>query len=179
MATEFLQSVDGAQAGFGAAPTLAEVLAAGNDTGGVGFVNDATGTPGTNAAAGTQAVADGTGSADTQSTATAIGSGTATATIGAIAVGGGTANADQTASADNALASAVANASATGTGTADATATASAAGGSASIGPVATPTTALVMVTGLPTSDPLVAGALYSDGVPSAGVPKPLMVSGG
>lgn len=31
----------------------------------------------------------------------------------------------------------------------------------------------------LPTSDPLVAGALYTDGATSGGVPKPLMVSGG
>jgi hypothetical protein len=31
----------------------------------------------------------------------------------------------------------------------------------------------------LPTSDPGVSGALYSDGVPSAGVPKAIMVSGG
>lgn len=34
-------------------------------------------------------------------------------------------------------------------------------------------------ILGIPTADPLVAGALYSNGVPSAGVPKALMVSGG
>lgn len=34
-------------------------------------------------------------------------------------------------------------------------------------------------ISGLPTADPLVAGALFSDGVPSADTPKPLMVSGG
>lgn len=33
--------------------------------------------------------------------------------------------------------------------------------------------------TGLPTSDPGVLGRLYTDGTPSAGIPKPLMVSGG
>lgn len=36
-----------------------------------------------------------------------------------------------------------------------------------------------ILITGLPTSDPGVANALYTDGVPSAGVPKALMVSGG
>jgi hypothetical protein len=36
-----------------------------------------------------------------------------------------------------------------------------------------------LVVTGLPTSDPGVAGQLYSNGAPSAGVPKALMVSGG
>lgn len=34
-------------------------------------------------------------------------------------------------------------------------------------------------IAGLPTSDPLVAGQLYTDGATSAGVPKALMVSGG
>lgn len=36
-----------------------------------------------------------------------------------------------------------------------------------------------ILMQQLPTSDPGVAGTLYSDGVPSAGVPKALMVSGG
>jgi hypothetical protein len=36
-----------------------------------------------------------------------------------------------------------------------------------------------VTVVGLPTADPTSAGQLYSDGVPSAGVPKALKVSGG
>lgn len=40
-------------------------------------------------------------------------------------------------------------------------------------------TGATINFAGLPTSDPGVAGQLYSDGAPSAGVPKALMVSGG
>jgi len=36
-----------------------------------------------------------------------------------------------------------------------------------------------ISLSGLPTADPLIAGQLYTDGAPSAGVPKPLMVSGG
>jgi hypothetical protein len=35
------------------------------------------------------------------------------------------------------------------------------------------------LILNLPTSDPEVEGAIYSDGAPSAGVPKPLMISGG
>lgn len=34
-------------------------------------------------------------------------------------------------------------------------------------------------IAGLPTADPLVAGALYSNGVPSANTPKAVFVSGG
>jgi hypothetical protein len=36
-----------------------------------------------------------------------------------------------------------------------------------------------VIMMNLPTADPAVAGALYSDGATSAGVPKALMISGG
>lgn len=36
-----------------------------------------------------------------------------------------------------------------------------------------------ILMQNLPTADPSIAGALYSDGTPSAGVPKALMVSGG
>jgi hypothetical protein len=39
--------------------------------------------------------------------------------------------------------------------------------------------TGAVLLPNLPTSDPGVAGQLFSDGVPSAGTPKALMVSGG
>lgn len=37
----------------------------------------------------------------------------------------------------------------------------------------------VIVLDGLPSSDPLNAGQLYSDGVPSAGVPKALKISGG
>jgi hypothetical protein len=36
-----------------------------------------------------------------------------------------------------------------------------------------------ILMSNLPTADPGIAGALYSNGVPSAGVPKALMISGG
>jgi hypothetical protein len=36
-----------------------------------------------------------------------------------------------------------------------------------------------IVIEGLPSSDPGIENALFTDGAPSAGVPKPLMVSGG
>lgn len=39
--------------------------------------------------------------------------------------------------------------------------------------------TANLKIVSLPTADPGIAGAIYSDGAPSAGVPKALMISGG
>jgi hypothetical protein len=41
------------------------------------------------------------------------------------------------------------------------------------------PSSGYIVLGRVPTSDPEVAGAVYSDGAPSAGVPKPLMISGG
>ncbi len=38
---------------------------------------------------------------------------------------------------------------------------------------------AAAVITGLPTADPLVAGKLYSNGVPSAATPKAIFISGG
>ncbi len=165
---------------------LAATLLVGNDTGGLGIVNDESASPNTNAVTSLSATASGSGNATADSTASTVdGSASAGATamasgIGsasaasfataaggfasvarsAVAIGdtadastfaqstGSTANATRSATSD-AAADTSDFAIATGTGTALAVSSAQAGGGTASIGPVASATTAAVQVNGV------------------------------
>lgn len=158
----------------GLTPTLAEVLAAGNDTGGVVITNDTTVSGGWatastfataagddlataqttaysvdgNANAEPHAVASGNGNAAAGPLAEASGTGSANADAAATTYGSGDASVNIMASAQNG--NATANASATGGVTASAVSTAAGIGGSVSIGAVADTTRAEIQVNGLP-----------------------------
>lgn len=91
----------GGSGGGGSTPTLAAVLGVGNDTGGLGIVNDTSG-PGGPANVNAESYAEGTDGASADRNATAGGSGNASAVTTARSVGGGGASAGTTATVSGA-----------------------------------------------------------------------------
>jgi hypothetical protein len=129
--------------------------------------------------AGSYARVTGGGDAAAISQAESQGAGYAAAYPYALATGSGPAYAGPVASSQSGLANATTIATAdTGVPTSGVKAVRGATEASLIVS-VSSGGVASFIAVGLPTADPGIAGQLYSDGAPSAGVPKALMVSGG